>query len=80
MTISTTIPAEEALTNRILNIAAYKFVPLDRLPQRRKELKEGCLSRGIRGTILLSSEGINLFLAGDTECVRSMLAELRQGG
>jgi UPF0176 protein len=48
----------------ILNIAAYKFVDLDELSQRRGELLERCLALGLKGTILLSPEGINLSLAG----------------
>ena len=48
----------------ILNVAAYKFVPLKNLEGLRTELREKCFELGLRGTILLSLEGINLFLAG----------------
>lgn len=61
----------------ILNIAAYKFVSLD----DREALRETLLARagegGLRGTILLAPEGINLFLAGAAEAVRAFLALLR---
>ncbi|MES2353392.1 MAG: sulfurtransferase [Pseudomonadota bacterium] len=51
----------------IINIAAYRFVTLTDLPELRIHLKEKCLSLELRGTILLASEGINLFLAGTRE-------------
>ena len=61
----------------ILNIAAYKFVSLD----DREALRETLLARagegGLRGTILLAPEGINLFLAGAAEAVRAFLTLLR---
>lgn len=51
---------------KIVNIAAYKFVTLKEaaLPQWRIELKEKALQCDLKGTILLSTEGINLILAG----------------
>jgi len=55
-------------TNRvkILNIAAYKFVALTgkRPIQLKKELNALSKKSNLKGTILLSKEGINLFLAG----------------
>jgi len=33
---------------------------------------------GLKGTLLLAPEGINLFMAGDAEAVRSFVAHLRQ--
>lgn len=61
----------------ILNIAAYKFVPLDDLGRRRRELREFCSARRIRGTILLSTEGINLFVAGADEPVEELVGLLQ---
>ena len=49
---------------QILNIAAYKFVALDPLPELKAALLEALATRGIKGTVLLAEEGINLFLAG----------------
>ena len=57
----------------VLNIAAYKFVALDDLGRRRRELREFCVARRIRGTILLSEEGINLFLAGQDESIEEIV-------
>ncbi|MCA9133533.1 MAG: pseudouridine synthase, partial [Planctomycetales bacterium] len=62
---------------RVLNIAAYKFVQLDALERRRRELLQRCRSLKLRGTILLSPEGINLFLAGPPDNVAELLEHLR---
>ncbi|MEZ6056057.1 MAG: sulfurtransferase [Planctomycetaceae bacterium] len=61
----------------IRNIAAYHFVPLDRLPERRKELQTLTKQLQLKGTILLSPEGINLFLAGLPENINEFLSTLR---
>ena len=66
------------MASPILNIAAYKFVTLDELPKRRTQLRAACESRGLRGTILLAGEGINMFLAGDEEQLNAFLAEVRE--
>ncbi len=68
----------DVLTRSILNIAAYRFVTLDELPRRRRELKAACDDRQLKGTILLSREGINLFMAGEEAQVRSFLELLRR--
>lgn len=49
-----------------LNIATYKFVEIDKsnLDSMRVELYQKCSELALKGTILLSEEGINLFLAG----------------
>ncbi len=60
-----------------LNIAAYKFVALDDLPNRRKVLSEKARECDLRGTVLLSPEGINLFLAGPMDGIDEFLGYLR---
>jgi RluA family pseudouridine synthase len=62
----------------ILNIAAYKFVALPELRSLRTRLLARCLDWKLKGTILLSVEGINLFVAGEREPVELLLAELRR--
>ncbi len=61
----------------VVNIAAYKFVALADLSDRRRELKTLCDRLGLKGTILLSSEGINLFLAGSRGGVDGLLGHLK---
>ncbi|MFZ4682079.1 MAG: sulfurtransferase [Terrimicrobiaceae bacterium] len=59
------------------NIAAYKFARLRDLKPLRERLVTRCKSWGLKGTILLSEEGINLFVAGLREEVDHLVAELR---
>lgn len=61
----------------ILNIAAYLFVSLNDLPQLRVNMMNQCHSRELKGTILLTGEGINLFLAGKEAQLRSFVEWLR---
>lgn len=59
-----------------LNIAAYRFVTLTDLPALRARLHDAAAALGLKGTVLLAEEGINLFLAGDAAAVRRWLATL----
>ena len=59
------------------NISTYKFTPLADLPSLRERLLSLCHARELRGTILLSPEGINVFVAGSRENVDALLAGLR---
>ncbi len=62
---------------KIVNIAAYKFVALPDLRLRRARLLALCKSWDLKGTILLSAEGINFFAAGAADKIDLLLAELR---
>ena len=62
---------------KIVNIATYKFVSLPDLHSLRTRLLALCRSWELKGTILLSAEGINLFVAGAAEKIDLLLAELR---
>jgi len=61
----------------ILNIAAYLFVSLNGLTELRTKMLDECQARHLKGTILLTGEGINLFLAGQEVKLRSFLDWLR---
>jgi RluA family pseudouridine synthase len=67
------------LTNAlpVVNIAAYRFAPLQELQELRADLLSFCNARRLRGTILLSTEGINLFVAGDETSIEALMARLR---
>ena len=69
----TTQLSETLFPRQILNVAAYKFAPLTCLVERRDRLRELSGNLHLRGTILLSAEGINLFLAGEPAAVREVL-------
>lgn len=51
------------------NLSAYKFTPLGDLPALREHLRGLCRAGGLKGTILLSPEGIDIFAAGLREPV-----------
>jgi RluA family pseudouridine synthase len=61
----------------VVNMAAYKFVELDQLPERREQIRELARSLDLKGTVLLSEEGINLFIAGSRSSIDQFLAKLR---
>lgn len=63
--------------NNVLNVSAYKFVPLPDAADLRGPLLARALALGLKGTILLAGEGINLFLAGPADAARALLAHLR---
>jgi len=48
----------------ILNIAGYKFIPLTELASLQQQLLLQAEALSLKGTILLSHEGINITLAG----------------
>jgi UPF0176 protein len=62
----------------VVNLSAYKFTPLDDLPARRDLLRALCTTHGLKGTILLGAEGINLFVAGSRAGTAALLAAVRQ--
>jgi UPF0176 protein len=61
----------------IANIAAYKFVALDEREPLRETLLKQCKACELKGTILLASEGINLFLAGEKPAMKVFVEHLR---
>ncbi|MGB7480540.1 MAG: sulfurtransferase, partial [Burkholderiaceae bacterium] len=60
-----------------VNIAAYKFVALNDTAEKRPQFLQLCEQLQLKGTILLSPEGINLFLAGLREPIDRFLVWLR---
>jgi len=60
-----------------VNIAAYKFVTFDNIEELRPQYQELCKELGLKGTILLTPEGINLFLSGPRANIDRFLAWLR---
>lgn len=52
------------MTEKYLNIAGYKFVTIPDRDNLRQPFKHKCDSLELKGTILLSHEGINIFVAG----------------
>lgn len=61
-----------------INIAGYHFAPVDHLLELKQQLDQLCGALELKGTILLSSEGINFFVAGLKQATDQLLAELRK--
>ena len=64
------------VSHAVLNIAAYRFVSLEDPGRWVPGLRERCEALGLKGTIIVADEGINLFLAGGDEAIESFLAWL----
>jgi RluA family pseudouridine synthase len=59
------------------NISGYLFAQLDQLKEWREKLIGECKAHKLKGTILLSTEGINLFLAGQREGIDHVISVVR---
>ena len=70
-------PTPPVSPDQFINIAAYKFVELDQLEERRQSMRNVVSQLGLRGTILLSPEGINQFLAGERTAIDDWLEYLK---
>ena len=62
----------------ILNIAAYLFVPIADPDALALRLRERAQADGLRGSVLVTPEGLNLFLAGAETPLRGFLDWLRE--
>ena len=62
---------------RTLIAALYKFVSLEDYESLRDPLKQFCIDRDVRGSLLLAREGINGTIAGPEQGVREVLDHLR---
>ncbi len=63
--------------NDILNISSYKFVQLEQLPDLRERLKDQANRLGLKGTILIAEEGVNLFLAAPAQAIQQFVTWLK---
>jgi UPF0176 protein len=61
----------------IINLSAYKFAPLENLQVLKPTLLSAGASLALKGTVLLSPEGINVFVAGEASNVEVFLTLLR---
>ena len=59
----------------ILNISTYRFVELDDPHALRDRLEASAAAAGLKGTILIAAEGINLFLAGEEAPLRAWVEQ-----
>jgi UPF0176 protein len=61
----------------IKNIAAYHFVPVTDPEALAARVQARAEAGGLRGTVLVAHEGINLFLAGEAAAIDEFLGALR---
>jgi UPF0176 protein len=61
----------------VLNLSAYRFVHLGDAHALRGPIQGQAAACGLKGTVLLAEEGINLFLAGPAEGARAFVDWLR---
>lgn len=66
-----------------VNLSGYKFIELNNLDQIQYELLTTCQHLGLKGTILLSTEGINVFVCGQpeiiapfSECINALVGKI----
>jgi UPF0176 protein len=69
--------AKQASAAAHVNIAAYKFITFDDTEAARPQFQAICAELGLKGTILLTPEGINMFLSGPRAAIDRYLGWLR---
>jgi UPF0176 protein len=63
-------------TTPILNIAAYHFTVINDTEGLQQKLLQTASSLGLKGTVLIAEEGINLFLAGLAPRINEFVSQL----
>ncbi len=61
-----------------VNIAGYRFVDLPDRDDLRAPLLERCIELGLKGTVLLSPNGINFFLAGVQKAIDNYVSYIEK--
>ncbi|MFC4728039.1 sulfurtransferase [Coralloluteibacterium thermophilus] len=61
----------------VLNVAAYHFAPVEAPAALAARLRAHAADAGLRGTVLVAPEGVNLFLAGAEAAVRAHVELVR---
>tara|TARA_B100001123_G_scaffold360650_1_gene416766 strand:+ start:650 stop:1468 length:819 start_codon:yes stop_codon:yes gene_type:complete len=61
------------MLKQIVNIAGYRFIELNDRKDLRAKLKNKCVKLNLKGSILLSKEGINFFLAGEKDSIEEFI-------
>jgi UPF0176 protein len=61
----------------LLNVAAYHFAPVSDPRELAARVRERAEGAGVRGTVLVAPEGVNMFLAGAEPAVEGVLDVVR---
>ncbi|OWQ49040.1 sulfurtransferase [Roseateles noduli] len=75
--MNTAVPTD-SVSHSVLNISCYQFVAIDAPEVLRDSLHAHAQALGLKGTVLIAEEGINLFLAGAPDAVNAWVAALRE--
>lgn len=75
--MNTAVPTDSD-SKTVLNISCYQFVAIDAPDTLRDTLHARAQALGLKGTVLIAEEGINLFLAGPASAVNDWVAALRE--
>lgn len=62
----------------IINLSGYRFVHLENLPEIQADMKDSLSKFGIKGSVMLAGEGINVSVAGTSEQVIKLRNYLNQ--
>lgn len=65
------------MTSDLINISAYRFTPLADLSSLQSRVQTCADEQQLKGTVLLSAEGINLFVSGERPRVETFLQFIR---
>ena len=65
-------------TETYVNIAGYRFIDLPDRDELRTPFTEVCLELELKGTVLLSPNGINFFVAGTHEAIEEYVSFLEE--
>ena len=68
----------QLMGEQFVNIAGYRFVDLPDRDDLRKPLQDLSALLELKGTILLSTEGINFFLSASEPNIRTFISELEK--
>ncbi len=68
----------ETTEKSIVNISGYKFVEITDIPTLRSFFKTECAAIGLKGTILLAPEGINIAFSGTRDQIQNFYTFLEQ--
>jgi UPF0176 protein len=63
--------AIRSVEKNIINLSGYLFTPIRAPLELQPLIKEAGIAREVKGTVLLSEEGINCFVAGTEESLKS---------
>lgn len=59
------------MSQKYLNIAAYEFIDIENIENLQQQLLSFCQSQYIKGSILLATEGVNLYLSASEDSINN---------